>query len=237
VCGLIKYNSGLGIFDDAFFDPRLLPVSCYSYILVLAANVMKTLLLISSFLFVQVVFGQDSKDTTILKWILDSLNFQIWQKSETINRMKWVYQLKDNTQKIDTTFIRQDSIVINRWTKENKQFYQESINLRKVSFKKEYCKGSIVKRFFDGQGRVIYIEYWDGICYAETKKEEDVRYFDSRLRQIERIIYDKAGQKIRRLTYEYQSYGREVVYEFTYAYNTGEEKQTVNKIDKYSFWD
>ena len=110
---------------------------------------MKTLLLISSFLFGQVVFGQNSKDTTISKWTLDSLKAELWKKSETINNMKWAYQRKGNAIKVDTTFIRQDSLVINHRTKDNKQIYQESINLRKVSFKKDYCKGLIVKRFFN----------------------------------------------------------------------------------------
>ena len=151
--------------------------------------------------------------------------------------MKWAYQRKGNIIKVDTTFIRQDSLVINHWTKDNKHIYQESINLRKVSFKKDYCRGLIVKRFFDEQQRPAYIEYWDGLCYDETEKDEDVKYFDSKLRQIERVIYDKAGQKIRRLTYEYQSYGRQVVYQFTYGYDNGKEKQTMKIIDKYSFWD
>lgn len=198
---------------------------------------MKTLLLITSFLFGQFAFGQTSKDTIISKWTLDSLRSELWQKSGTINRMRWSYQLKVNTSKIDTVFIRQDSIVINRWTKNNTQLYQESINLRKVSFKKEYCKGLIVRRYFDENEKVIYIEYWDGLCYDETKKDEDEKYFDERLRQIERIIYDKAGQKLKRLTYEYQSYRPETAYQITYSYDNGKENQTVKKIDKYSFWD
>ncbi|MBX2925163.1 MAG: hypothetical protein KF746_23380 [Chitinophagaceae bacterium] len=163
---------------------------------------MKTLLLISSLLFAQIALGQHSKDTTISKWTLDSLRSELWQKSGTINRMRWTYQLKVNTSKVDTIFIRQDSIVINRWTKDNRQLYQESINLRKVSFKKEYCKGLIVKRFFND---------------------------DERLRQIERVIYDKAGQKIKRLTYEYQSYRPEIAYQITYSYENGKENQTVKK--------
>ena len=198
---------------------------------------MKTLLLISSFLFGQVVFGQYTKDTTISNWTLDSLKSELWQKSETINRMKWAYQRKGNAIKIDTTFIRQDSIVINHWTKHNKQLYQESINLRKVSFKQEYCKGLIVKRFFNDEQRPVFIEYWDGLCYDETEKEEDVKYFDSKLRKIERVIYDKAGQKTKRLTYEYQSYGRQAVNQFTYIYDNGMEKQSMKIMDKYSFWD
>ena len=198
---------------------------------------MKPLLLISSFLFGQVVFGQNSKDTTISKWTLDSLKAELWKKSETINDMKWAYQRKGNTMKVDTTFMRQDSLVINHWTKDNKHLYQESINLRKVSFKQDYCKGLIVKRFFDDGQRPTYIEYWDGLCYDETEKDEDVKYFDSKLRRIERVIYNKAGQKITRFTYEYQSYGREVAYQFTYSYDTGKERQTMKIIDKYSFWD
>jgi hypothetical protein len=128
-------------------------------------------------------------------------------------------------------------MVINHWTKDNKQLYQESINLRKVSFKQDYCKGLIVKRFFNDEQRPVYIEYWDGLCYDETEKDEDAKYFDSKLRQVERVIYDNAGQKIRRLTYEYQSYGREAVYQFTYGYDNGKENQTIKKIEKYSFWD
>jgi hypothetical protein len=54
---------------------------------------------------------------------------------------------------------------------------------------------------------------------------------------IERVIYDKAGQKIRRLTFEYQSYRKEAVYEFTYSFDKGKENQTIKKIDKYSFWE
>ena len=198
---------------------------------------MKTLLLISSFLFGQVVCGQNSKDTTISKWTLDSLKAELWKKSENINDMKWAYQRKGNAIKVDTTFIRQDSLVINHRTKDNKQLYQESINLRKVSFKQDYCKGLIVKRFFNDEQRPAYIEYWDGLCYDETEKDDDVKHFNSRLRRIERIIYDKAGQITRRLTYEYQSYGREEVYQFTYSYDNGKEKQTIRIMDKYSFWD
>ncbi len=198
---------------------------------------MKTLLLISSFLFGQVAFGQHSKDTTISKWTLDSLRSQHWQKAGTINNMRWSYQLKVNTSKIDTIFIRQDSIVINRWTKDNRQLYQESINLRKVSFKKDYCKDLIVRRFFNENERVVYIEYWDGLCYDETKKDEDEIYFEERLRQIERVIYNKAGQKIKRLTYEYQSYRPDTAYQITYLNDNGKENQTVKRIDKYNFWD
>ena len=191
----------------------------------------------SFFLFGQVVLGQYSKDTTISKWTLDSLKSVLWQKSETINRMTWAYQLKVNSIRVDTVFIRQDSMVINHWTKDNKQLLQESINLRKVSFKKDYCKGLIVKRFFNSEQRPVYIEYWDGLFYDETEKEGDVKYFDSKLRMIERVIYDKIGQKIRRLTFEYQSYRKEAVYEFTYIHGNEKESQTIKQIDKYSFWD
>lgn len=198
---------------------------------------MKTLLLISCFLLGQVALGQNSKDTTISKWTLDSLRSELWQKSETINRMRWAYQLKVKTHKVDTIFIRQDSIVINRWTTDNRKLYQESINLRSVSFKKEYCKGLIVRRFFNEDERAIYIEYWDGLCYDENEKSEDEIYFDERLRQIQRVIFDKSGQITKRLTYEYQSHRPETAYQITYSYENGKEHQTVKKIDKYSFWD
>jgi|GEM_PF-2945271 hypothetical protein len=207
-----------------------------SEIQTLAANAMKTLLFISSFLFGQVVSGQYSKDTTISKWTLDSLKSELWQKSETINRMTWAYQLKGSITKVDTVFVRQDSMVINHMTKENKILYQESINLRKVSFKKDYCKGLIIKRFFDTNERPVFNEYWDGLCYDETEKDEDVKYFDSKLRQIERVFYNKTGQIIKRLTFEYQSYGRQAVYQFTSDYDNGKQKQTITKLDKYCFW-
>lgn len=113
-----------------------------------APNEMKTLLLLSSLLFGEIVFGQLSKDTTISRWTLDSLQSEVWHKSATLSRMKWAYQRKENLLKMDSIFIRQDSIVINHWSKENKLLYQESINLRKGSFKSGYCKGLIVKRFF-----------------------------------------------------------------------------------------
>lgn len=197
---------------------------------------MKTLLIISSFLFGQVVFGQYSKDTTISKWTLDSLNSELWQKSEIINRMTWAYYRKGNLMKTDTIFVRQDSMVINHWSKENRLLYQESFNLRKVSFRKDYCKGLIVNRFFDAEERPVFNEYWDGFCYDETKKDKDVKYFDSKLKQIERVIYNKAGQIIKRVTFEFQSYGPQAAYEFTYDYDNGIEHQKIKKIDKYSFW-
>lgn len=197
---------------------------------------MKTLLFITSLVFGQFVFGQYSKDTTISKWTLDSLKSELWHKSETINRMTWAYKRKGNIAKVDTIFIRQDSLVINHWTKENKLIYQESINLREVPFKKDYCKGLIVKRFFNSDEMPVFNEYWDGLCYDETEKVEDIKNFDSKLRQIERIIYSKTGQILKRLTFEYQRYGRQAVYEFTYDYDNGKETQTIKNIDKYSFW-
>ena len=156
---------------------------------------------------------------------------------ETINRMKWAYQLKVNRDKVDTIFVRQDSIVINYWTREDKQLYQESINFRKVSFKKDPCKGLIVKRFFNDKEKPIYIEYWDGLCYDETEKEEDVKYYDARLTKIERVVYDKTGQITCKLLYEYQSYRPEQAYQITYWIDNGKQNQAVRKIDKYDFWD
>jgi hypothetical protein len=202
----------------------------------LAANAMKFRLFLISFFICQVVCGPSHKDTTISKRTLDSLKSELWQKSETINRIGWAYRLKVDSHKVDTVFLRPDSLVVTYWTKEKKHLYQESINLRKGSFKKDFCKGLIVKRFFNRQGQGVYIERWDGLCYDETDKEKDEIYFDSRLRQIERVIYNNAGQIIRRMSHEYQSYRSEMTLQFVYLYDNGIERQTVQRVDKNSFW-
>jgi len=63
---------------------------------------MRSLLLIATILGGQITFGQNSKDTTITKWALDSLRFQLWQESGTINSMHWAYKLKAHTYNMDT---------------------------------------------------------------------------------------------------------------------------------------
>lgn len=199
---------------------------------------MKTLLFISSFLLGQGVLGQYSKDTTISKWTLDSLRFELWQKSRTINSMHWAYKMKVNASKPDTLFVRPDSMLLNFFSVDRKIISQHSINLWENPSSKKLCPTKTIKKYFNEQEKIIYIEYWDNFCYDEAEKEDETIRFDGKLAKEERIVYDTLGRIKKRLTYEYQSFKEGLTIQIEYSYNgKGEEIQKVSKINRYNFWD
>lgn len=177
-------------------------------------------------------------DTTVSKWTLDSLRFELWQKSRTINSMRWAYQMKVKASKSDTIFVRPDSMLVNFFSLDRKMISQHSINLWENPSSKKLCPTKTIQRYFNEQEKIVYIEYWDNFCYDESEKDDETIRIDGKLTKEERIVYDTLGRIKRRLTYEYQSFKEGLTIQIDYSYNdSGEETQKASKISRYNFWD
>jgi hypothetical protein len=195
---------------------------------------MKTLTFIFLFLLGFINDGAAQKDTTITKKAYDSLRFELYQKKDAINSLRWANQLKMDDVKVDSIFVRSDSLII-RYRKGKKLICQKEILLTKVPLRKAPCIAFWIAKYHDSQERLIYTEYWEGICYDDTE-EEALRGFEGKLAKKERIFYDNQHRLIRKYVFE-DRFGRNIVQQTVYSYNGGRQSQVKKELDRNSFWD
>jgi hypothetical protein len=142
--------------------------------------------------------------------------------------MGYRYRLATDLSKIDTTVHKQDSIVITHLSRDGKAIRQEVFRLNDKG-----CKTYHTDRYFDKDGRLAYIEYWDLACIEREQKGPETKLFTGLMQKYERLQYDDDNRLIIRIFYDNHVGARRIIYSYS---KTGNSTLKMKRIKEYEFW-
>ena len=183
-------------------------------------------LLILFTLLTQFLFGQTVNDTIVSKTYIDSLKKEIAELRDKNNGLYWRNRLKSDIVKIDTVFIRPDSVDIIHYVK---SYIDESLIVLMIKSVSNFSKGKVtdyIEHFYDYKKQLRYVEFWNAINDEK---------FVARLYKKERLEYDNSSRL--KLHVTYLSSERRTITKTIWYDSLGNANSRTETKKGYSMWD
>ncbi|RYE51454.1 MAG: hypothetical protein EOP48_18185 [Sphingobacteriales bacterium] len=189
---------------------------------------MRTLLTIALITICTQLLGQSSRDTTIRKIQLDSMQNLIFRLKDSTKRLSYENRVLTQTNSIDTVFASKDSLNILYKSKSGKV-------LKRIAqtFRQPDCLMYETTEFMNRNELPVFTILFERSCL--TKKEaEEGNLFDKLSYYYERKEYDSLNRMAVRVFW----YPRMTVTRFEYQYDKeGKQSAFRRRITAREFWD